>query len=750
MQQARINAVLDQVIRQPRSQSYPIDTNNNRQYYVSEIFAQNVFTLKEMQKALPKPVFADFIRQMRGHKSLDKPTGDAIAHAVRVWAMDKGATHFTHWFQPQTDTTAEKHDTFLTLKTVNGLAGEENIPVDQFSGTQLMQAEPDASSFPNGGVRATFEARGYTVWDTTCPMYLKDGPNGTKILYIPSVFIGYNGEALDEKTILLRSVEAINKSATSLLHMLGHKDVSQVYSTLGTEQEFFLLDRGLYALRPDLKICGRTLVGSLPPKHQQLEDHYFGQIPSRVLAAISESELELFKIGVPIKTRHNEVAPAQFEMAPIFEQAPLAVDHNLITMDIIHRVAHRHKLKALFHEKPFHGINGSGKHCNWSMATDTGMNLLDPTATPETNLTFLCFLVAVINAVYNHSALLRCGIASASNDHRLGGNEAPPSIISVFLGDQLTEVLNAVEEGRPVKKNTEPKFKSVKVGGTVIDVKVKTLPEIMRDLTDRNRTSPFAFTGNKFEFRAVGAKQSPSFPVALLNAATAASIKEMTEALKKKTGGSRDPTKEEVVQLLKDYIKKTKNIRFEGDGYSAEWHAEAAKRGLPNFKNSTEAFKVLKDPQHAKMLIEVAEVFTEEELNARYHVLTEKYAKDLLIEANTLKSMVLTSILPTAYDYRKQLADACVSLKNASVSFEPEQKLLKLLGDSVFALQGASDELSKAIEAVSALHEHADTTAAATLLPVMQQIREIVDKLEQIVPDKSWPFPKFHELLFSI
>lgn len=532
MQQARISAVLDQVVRPARSSNYPVDPVTNKPLYVSDIFAQNVFSLKAMQKCLPKPVFSDFLKQIRGRKALDKVTADAIAHAVRVWAMDRGATHFTHWFQPQTDTTAEKHDSFLTLKSATGPAGEEFVPVDAFSGSQLLQAEPDASSFPNGGTRATFEARGYTVWDTTSPMFLQEGANGTYILYIPSVFISYNGDALDEKTVLLRSVELINNTATDLLHLLGHKDVTRVSATLGTEQEYFLLDRGLYALRPDLKICGRTLLGSLPPKHQQMEDHYFGRIPSRVLAAMSEAELELFKLGVPVKTRHNEVAPAQFELAPIFEDATVAVDHNLLTMDVLHRVAHRHKLKVLFHEKPFHGINGSGKHCNWSMAADNGLNLLEPTAHPESNPTFLLVLVAVINAVFKHSALLRCGIASASNDHRLGGNEAPPSIISVFLGEHLTEVLDSIEQGREMKKNSEPKLQSIKVGGTVLDVKVSTLPEIARDLTDRNRTSPFAFTGNKFEFRAVGSKQSPSFPVTLLNAAVASSLSEVTAAVK--------------------------------------------------------------------------------------------------------------------------------------------------------------------------------------------------------------------------
>lgn len=624
------------------------------------------------------------------------------------------------------------------------------MALDTFSGSQLLQAEPDASSFPHGGVRTTFEARGYTVWDTTCPMYVREASNGTKVLYIPSVFIGYHGEALDEKTVLLRSVEALNKAATNLLHLLGYNDVKRVWATLGTEQEFFLVDRGLYALRPDLKICGRTLVGNVPPKHQQMEDHYFGRIPTRVLAALSEAELELQKLGVPVKTRHNEVAPAQFEVAPIFEDAPLAVDHNLLTMDVIHRVAHRHKLKALFHEKPFGGVNGSGKHCNWSMSTNTGMNLLDPSSQPEKNPTFLIFLVSVIHAVHKHSALLRCGIASASNDHRLGGNEAPPSIISVFLGEQLTEVLNSIEEGRGINKSIEPKRKSVKVGGTILDVMVSTLPEIARDSTDRNRTSPFAFTGNKFEFRAVGSKQSPSFPMTLLNAAVASSISEVTELLSKKVGGKGKPTEEDIFAVIKETIAKTKDIRFEGDGYSPEWHKEAAKRGLPNFKNSTEAFRSLLQVEHKKMLTDVTDVFSLDELQSRFHILSEQYSKNLLIEATTLNQMVSTAILPAAFESRKSMAESLSYLKAAGVSSDAEKKYLEKVGAAVTNLELSNSKLADAIESVTNTEHDSDVLAANSLLPVMTDIREIVDKLENLIPDKTWPFPKYNELLFAI
>ncbi|KAJ1677700.1 hypothetical protein EV182_005612, partial [Spiromyces aspiralis] len=500
--------------------------------YPSEIFGEYVFTLKDMAKALPKPIFASFLRQRRGHCSLDKTTADAIAHAVRVWAMDRGATHFTHWFQPQTGTTAEKHDAFLSLATSFSPAGGEATPIDHFSGSQLLQSEPDASSFPSGGMRSTFEARGYTIWDTSSPLFIQPGPNGTSILYIPSVFISYNGEALDEKTVLLRSNEALSLASCELLSLIDPgSHVNRIYTTMGIEQEFFLVDRSMYVLRPDLKITGRTLLGNLPPRHQQLEDHYFGRIPSRVMRVMSDLELECLRLGVPLKTRHNEVAPGQFEIAPIFEESSIAVDHNLLTMSVLHRVAHRHNLRALFHEKPYKGVNGSGKHCNWSICTERGENLLDPTVRPESNFRFLIFLLAVLHAVHRYSPLLRMAISSSSNDHRLGAQEAPPAIISVFLGDQLSEVLDAIEENRPIKDFSVPEFKTISVGGTVLDLKVAALPNISRDLTDRNRTSPFAFTGNKFEFRAVGSKQSPSFPITILNSAVTAAMHDIIKDL---------------------------------------------------------------------------------------------------------------------------------------------------------------------------------------------------------------------------
>ncbi|KAI9009202.1 hypothetical protein DFJ74DRAFT_611233 [Hyaloraphidium curvatum] len=703
-----------------------------------------------MQAYLPKPVYAKFIQQVKGRQHLDRTTADAIAHAVRVWAQDKGATHFTHIFQPQTGATAEKHDSFLTLRSVVTSNGEEIAAIDAFSGSQLLQSEPDASSFPSGGMRTTFEARGYTIWETSSPMYVESGPHDTAILYVPSVFISYNGDALDEKTILLRSNEAISTASTRLLHLIGETDVKRCYTTLGTEQEFFLIDRGVYQMRPDLKICGRTLIGRLPPRHQQLEDHYFGRIPSRVLAAISETELECYKLGIPIKTRHNEVAPAQFEMAPIFEESAIAVDHNLLTMHITHRVAHRHKLKALFHEKPFKGVNGSGKHCNWSIATDLGDNLLDPTVKPETNYRFLLFLAAILWGVYKNSGALRTSIASASNDLRLGAAEAPPGIISAFLGEQLTEVINSVLEGREVRNFSVPHVQAIKVGGTVLDLKVTTLPPIARDLTDRNRTSPFAFTGNKFEFRAVGSQQNPSFPVTILNAIVSVAINEVADALEKAKGSKPLPSDEDKIAVIKEFLGKAKNVCFEGDGYSQAWVDEAAKRGLLNIKKAPVAFKQIKEAANVKALTEDSGVFHPSELEARFNILVEKYLKDILIEVNTLKTMVKQGILPAALQYRSVVAAGAKSVKDLGGDVTEETKTVETIGKLVVQLTNQVDELEKAQHHMEGEGEeitHAEY-ASDTIVPIMLAIRDSVDSLEDIVADSMWPYPKYSEILF--
>ncbi|KAG0300733.1 hypothetical protein BGZ98_008937 [Dissophora globulifera] len=742
--QARVASLQDNINRPTRTISYP-KRADGKPVYTSEFFGENVFSLHQIAKALPKPAYASFLKQMRGRQALDKATADAIAHAVRIWAMDRGATHFTHWFQPQTGSTAEKHDAFLTLKSNFTSNGEEVTAIDAFSGSQLLQAEPDASSFPSGGMRTTFEARGYTVWDTTSPMFIQEGPHGTSVLYIPSVFISYNGDALDEKTVLLRSTSAIAKSCSELLNLIdpvpvgAQPKVSHVYTTLGTEQEYFLIDRSLYSLRPDLKHTGRTLIGNLPPKHQQMDDHYFGRVPSKVMATMSEAELELFRLGVPIKTRHNEVAPQQFECAPIFEEASLAVDHNLLTMDVLSKVAHKNKLKVLFHEKPFKGVNGSGKHCNWSMSTDRGENLLDPTVKPETNYRFLLVLVSVLHAVQQHGGLMRASIASSSNEHRLGACEAPPMIVSVFLGEHLTENFSV------------PEIQTIKFGGTALDVKVASLPSISRDLTDRNRTSPFAFTGNKFEFRAVGSKQSPAFPVTILNAAVASSLQDVTAALREQMGDKPYPSDADKVAVIKKFIASTKAVRFEGDGYSDAWIVEAEKRGLPNIKTSPEAFEQLLNPLHSDMLTKLG-IFTASELQSRHLILQERYAKDLLVEATTLSTLLASQVLPAVFEYRSSLAQAISLLKGIDAEdATPELSALRALTPVVKELQAAVDNLNSAVHK---MHEVGDDPVAeakyacAHVQPAMTEARAVADKLEVLTADKYYPIPHYSELLW--
>ncbi|KAF9913258.1 hypothetical protein EC991_000020 [Linnemannia zychae] len=753
---ARVESLRDNINRPTRVISYPKNADGTP-VYTSEFFGENVFHLQQIAKALPKPAYASFLKQMRGRQSLDRGTADAIAHAVRIWAMDRGATHFTHWFQPQTGTTAEKHDAFLSLKSTFTAAGEEVTAIDAFSGSQLLQAEPDASSFPSGGMRSTFEARGYTVWDTTSPMFIQEGPHGTSVLYIPSVFISYNGDALDEKTVLLRSTAQISKACCELLSLIESVPVgaqprtNHVFTTLGTEQEYFLIDRSLYSLRPDLKTTGRTLIGNLPPKHQQMDDHYFGRVPSKVMATMSEAELELFRLGVPVKTRHNEVAPQQFELAPIFEEASLAVDHNLLTMDVLSKVAHKNKLKVLYHEKPFKGVNGSGKHCNWSMSTDHGENLLDPTVKPETNYRFLLILVAVLHAVQQHGALLRTSIASSSNEHRLGACEAPPVILSIFLGEHLTEVLNSIEESRPIKNFSVPEIQTIKLGGTALDVKVASLPTIARDLTDRNRTSPFAFTGNKFEFRAVGSKQSPAFPVTILNAAVASALQDVSEALRAQMGEKPFPSDADKLAVIKKFIASTKNIRFEGDGYSDAWVQEAEKRGLPNIRTCPEAFEQLINPHHQSMLTKLG-IFSQSELTSRFFIMNERYAKDLLVEANTMKDLLSQQILPAAFEYRGTLAKSVQVLNTIEGEAQsPELGALKALTPVVKDVQASLVALDSAIAKMHAIHDDAVAEAKAAsdfIVPAMQNARLAADRLETLTADKFYPIPRYSELLW--
>jgi len=747
---SRVAAIVESVTREGRKVAFPRASDGSRPAYTSEIFGEDVFGKKEMEEFLPKPVYSAYLHQIHGKRQIEKGVADAIAHAVRVWAMNKGATHFTHWFQPQTGSTAEKHDSFLSMKIQsNKLGGMEMDPIDTFSGSQLLQSEPDASSFPSGGMRTTFEARGYTVWDTHSPMFIRRNVHGSAVLYIPCVYISYNGEALDEKTVLLRSHDSLNKSATKLLNLIGVK-ANSVSTTLGTEQEFFLVDRSLYAMRPDMRLTGRTLVGNVPPKHQQLEDHYFGRMPSKVMSVISEAELELYRLGVPIKTRHNEVAPGQFEMAPVFEEANIAVDHNMLIMDVVHKVAHRHKLKALFHEKPFAGVNGSGKHCNWSMSTDTGINLLDPTREPENCVYFLVFLVATLYAVHEYSSVLRTAIASSSNDHRLGAHEAPPAIISAFLGDQLTEVLNAIEEGRDIKRADNSQSKTISLPGTGIDLKVSTLPSIDRDLTDRNRTSPFAFTGNKFEFRAVGSKQSPSFPTALLTAAVAHVCNEIYDKIKGKIGSKEVADKDTVMAVVKEYIGKSKAVRFEGDNYSDDWRKDAAKRGLPNLESAPDAFSAFLTDKNVSML-QTTGVFSKEELQSRINIMNERYVKDLIIEGNTMYSMVNETIMPAIFDYRSVLASNVERISKIEASLaEPETTCLKTIQPHLVAMQKGNAALRKVIDEIENMEEGPEQSHACNkkLRPAMDAVREASDMLETIVADKHWPYPKYLHLLY--
>jgi glutamine synthetase len=689
-----------------------------------------------MKEKLPKDVFTKLLSTIETGKKLDTEIANTVAHAIKEWALARGVTHFCHWFQPQTGTTAEKHDAFLTFD-------DNGKTIEKFSGAQLIQSEPDASSFPSGGMRTTFEARGYTAWDPSSPVFIVEHGNG-KTLCIPSVFISYHGDALDEKTALLRSGEALSKNACELLGMIGYSDVKRVIPSLGVEQEYFLIDRTFFNLRPDLVMTGRTLVGGQPPKGQQLEDHYFGSIPARVLAFMSEVEHELYKLGVPAKTRHNEVAPSQFETAPIFEEANLATDHNQVTMEVLRKVALRHGFSVLLHEKPFAGINGSGKHNNWSMSIAAsgpdlnGENLLDPGKTPHENIRFLLMLAGVMKGVYKHAGLLRAGIASAGNDHRLGANEAPPAIISIFMGDLLTRILNQIEEGAASGQGAE---------AAVIKLGVSQLPEVMRDNTDRNRTSPFAFTGNKFEFRAVGSSASTAFPVTLLNAAVADGFADLVKALRAK-GGKGKVNEATVMEVIRDTIKETKAIRFEGNGYSEEWVNEANKRSLPNLRKTPEALAQLVTAESKKLMSSLG-IFSEAELVSRFHVRVERYVKNLLIEIDTLRSMVDTQILPAAFAYHSVLSSGIASAKAAGLT-APQTVVAERLGKLIAALQSKREKLERAFHRVETLgsEEEKSQHLATEVSTLMAEIRTDCDEIESVVADDFWPLPKYREMLF--
>ena len=733
--QPRYQALQNVVARKPRVIEQPKD-ENGKQLKVSDYYGMNTFSAKNMKQKLPNDIYKRFLQTSQSGKKLDLEVANALAHAMKEWALENGVTHYCHWFQPQTGTTAEKHDAFLTIDS-------QGSPLERFSGAQLIQSEPDASSFPSGGMRTTFEARGYAAWDPTSPIFIAE-IGSSKTLCIPSVFISYHGDALDEKTGILRSNEALSEKACALLHVLGDTDCKAITTTLGPEQEYFLIDRAFYALRPDLIMSGRTLLGAHPPKGQQLEDHYFGSIPPRVLAFMTEVETELFKLGVPTKTRHNEVAPMQFETAPIFEETNVAIDHNHLTMEVLKRVARRHDFELLLHEKPFKGVNGSGKHNNWSMMVSSGgpeiegINLLEPGKTPHQNLRFLLCLMATLKGVTKHAGLLRAGIASSGNDHRLGANEAPPAIISVFLGNMLDNMLNEIEKDA---------HKDLNYAEAVIKLGVSRLPTVMKDNTDRNRTSPFAFTGNKFEFRAVGASASCSLPVTLLNCAVADGLQEITQALteKMKTAKSKE---EAIFAVVKDAIKETKSIRFEGNGYSDEWVKDAEKRGLPHLKTTPEALHEIESKKSIALLTGL-KVFSEEEIKSRFHVRIEIYNKKVLIEGETLQTMVETQILPAAYQYATILAEGVAAGKAIGLN-TPQTEALTRLYQTLTAAQSDLKRLDRCISQIHSMgsEEEKASKIASELKPSMEALRTQCDLLETQVADDYWPLPKYREMLF--
>jgi len=698
---------------------------------LKDLFASNVFNEESQRERLPKPVYKKLQQTIRKGTALDPAIADAVAIAMKDWAIEKGATHYTHIFYPMTGITAEKHDSFVS-PTGEGTA------ILEFSGKELVQGEPDASSFPSGGLRATFEARGYTAWDPTSPAYILENPNGT-VLVIPTAFVSWTGEALDKKTPLLRSMEAVSNQAIRLLKLFG-KDSEKVFSTVGAEQEYFLIDKNFYYARPDLLNAGRTLFGAKPPKGQEMEDHYFGSIPERVLACMLEAEHELYKLGVPVKTRHNEVAPAQYEIAPIYENSNLAHDHQMLTMETLRRVADKYGLACLMHEKPFAGVNGSGKHNNWSLATAEGENLLNPGSTPHENAQFLTFVCAVIRAVDKYAGLLRVSVASAGNDHRLGANEAPPAIISIYLGDQLNDIIEQLEKGTP---------SSTKQGG-FMELGTTVLPKLPRDAGDRNRTSPFAFTGNKFEFRAVSSGQSIGGPNTVLNTIVAESLDYIATKLENETKAGKDFNKS-LSAVLSEIIKQHKRVVFNGDGYSEAWHTEAEKRGLPNYRSTVDAmpYFISKDSID---LFSKYKVLSEREVHSRYEIYLENYKKTVNIEAQLTASMARTMIIPAAIRYQGEIGNALAAAKGAGLNLAllgEQEQLLSELSKTIGDLQkkvGALAHVTEHIGGGDAL-SHAKHTKEA-ILPAMLAVRQLGDKLETIVADDLWPLPTYREMLF--
>ena len=702
---------------------------------ITAIFASNVFTGRTMREHLSDEAYKSLMNSAKTGSRVDRRIADQVAAGMKSWAEERGVTHFTHWFQPLTGTTAEKHDSFFTIKS-------DGTAIELFDGDALIQQEPDASSFPNGGIRATFEARGYTAWDPSSPAFIMEAGSG-KTLCIPTIFIAYNGESLDYKAPLLKSIAALDKAAVDVCHFFD-KNVSKVTATLGWEQEYFVIDEALANARPDLMMCGRTLLGHGPAKGQQLEDHYFGSIPERVYAFMQDFEQESYKLGIPLRTRHNEVAPSQFECAPIFEECNIAVDHNTLLMDVMNKVAKRHKLKALLHEKPFAGVNGSGKHNNWSLATDTGVNLLSPGKTPRTNLMFLTFFVNTIKAVCDYDDLLRGAIASANNDHRLGANEAPPAIISVYIGKFLSDVLDEVET-RVKEKFTEQDEVILK-----LDIH-KQIPELLMDNTDRNRTSPFAFTGNKFEFRAVGSSANCASPMVVLNTIMAETLKQFKKDVDALTEKG-DKKEIAVLKVLRDYITKSKKIRFEGDNYSAEWAEEAKRRGLNNFKTTPEALDAFVTEKGKQVFYDNG-IYSKRELEARHEIMLEEYIKKVQIEARLLGYLATNHILPAAINYQNTLIQNVKGLKEIGLDKKTYKAQLNLVEVISGHIQNINDNVEAMLETRKKTNEITDIHKRALkycheVKTYFDKIRYHADKLELVVDDKLWPLPKYRELLF--
>lgn len=688
------------------------------------IFGENVFNDSVMKTRLPKATYKSLKRTISKGLPIDPSIADIVANTIKDWAIEKGATHFTHWFQPLTGITAEKHDAFIS-PTSDGKV------VMEFSGKELIKGEPDASSFPSGGLRATFEARGYTAWDCTSPAFVKDGT-----LYIPTVFISYTGEALDKKAPLLRSTEVLSNAALRILKLFGNTTSSVVETTVGPEQEYFLVDRELYGKRLDLIIAGRTLFGAKPPKGQELDDQYFARLRMRVSEFMHDLDTELWKLGISAKTKHNEVAPAQHELALIFDSANVATDHNQIVMETMRRVAKKHGLACLLHEKPFDGVNGSGKHINWSMSTDDGQNLLDPGKTPRDNAQFLLFLSAVIEAVDEYADLLRMTVASAGNDHRLGANEAPPAIISMFVGEELDAVLESIDSGKPYEG----------VERTTIDIGATSLPNLPKDSTDRNRTSPFAFTGNKFEFRSAGSSQSVAAPCYVLNTSVADTLAKFADRLEKSENFMA-----EVKAIVKETIKDHKKIIFNGNNYAPEWVEEAAKRGLPNIPNTVDAIEVLKDQKNIDVFKRTG-VMTEVEIESRYEIHLENYAKIINIEALTMLEIASRELIPAALSYLNELASLNVNLKSAGTASKAASELLGKVAGLADSFEARTVALKTAVDAAAAIDCPKGSAKAFRdeVIPAMSDVRTVADELEMLVPAGTWPIPTYADLLFRV